>query len=666
MKFAELLSKSGRQHCLPVWLLAGLGLLVARDAFAAEYYVSPTGSDSNPGTEASPWGTVQKAANTAVAGDTVWFRGGTYSPTAGITFSKSGTSDTNRINYFAYQGEVPKIDFSNMNVSSTGYSMGITVSGSWLHFKGIEECCLKETTFANNGFDVSGSNDTFELLNMHNNMGNGIFMGTKTGGGNLILNCDSHDNYDPTTTQGDGQNADGFGVHYQTSGTTTIVRGCRSWWNSDDGYDLINQEVPVTVENSWAFGCGYSNYGTGRPADGNGNGFKMGSSKTGVRHLVQNNVAWGNKANGFYANHSAGGNTWYNNTSFQNGTQYDMLASSWDAAGNRTDGVTLTGTKVHIMRNNIGFPDKNVSMNGVDTQFNTWDLNITPAAKDFLSITDTTVGGTGQAIETSSLALGPRQADGSLPNVDFLKLAAGSAMIDKGTDVGLPFVGSAPDLGAYEYGASGAAGASGSGGATGMGGAVGSGGAAVAGGATGSGGRTIAGGATASGGAVANGGATPSGGAPATGGRTGSGGATGAGGATPSGGATATGGIEASGGRTGGSAAGGMVGTGGAVGTGGSVQSGGIVASGGAIGTGGVLASGGVARSGGAETGGSEASGGTQGAAGTGGATTSTTGATEPSAGGCSCRVGGSRSSGYSGLALLGLVMVARRLRRKR
>jgi len=60
----------------------------------------------------------------------------------------------------------------------------------------------------------------------------------------------------------------------------------------------------------------------------------MGSSKTGVRHLVQNNVAWGKQGpNGFYANHSAGGNTWYNNTSFQNGTQYDMLASSWDAAG---------------------------------------------------------------------------------------------------------------------------------------------------------------------------------------------------------------------------------------------------------------------------------------------------------------------------------------------
>ena len=43
-------------------------------------------------------------------------------------------------------------------------------------------------------------------------------------------------------------------------------------------------------------------------------------------------------------------------------------------------------------------------------------------------------------------------ADGSLPNVDFLKLKEGSRAIDKGEDVGLPFEGSAPDLGAFEYG----------------------------------------------------------------------------------------------------------------------------------------------------------------------------------------------------------------------
>jgi hypothetical protein len=98
--------------------------------------------------------------------------------------------------------------------------------------------------------------------------------------------------------------------------------------------------------------------------------------------------------------------------------------------------ITLTGTKVHIMRNNIGFPNRNSNMTGVDTQFNSWDLGITPAASDFASISDTG-------------CTGPRQADGSMPAAcTFMHLTAGSRMIDKGTNVGLPYVGAAPDLGA--------------------------------------------------------------------------------------------------------------------------------------------------------------------------------------------------------------------------
>ncbi|MBN1309005.1 MAG: hypothetical protein JXA18_13865, partial [Chitinispirillaceae bacterium] len=46
---------------------------------------------------------------------------------------------------------------------------------------------------------------------------------------------------------------------------------------------------------------------------------------------------------------------------------------------------------------------------------------------------------------------GPRKADGSLPDVKFMHLSANSKLIDKGKDVGLPFTGSAPDLGAFEY-----------------------------------------------------------------------------------------------------------------------------------------------------------------------------------------------------------------------
>src|SRR6185312_5017012 len=517
--------------------VALIGPVAVGTARATDYYVATTGSDSNAGTMDAPWATLQKGASTAVAGDTVWIRGGTYAVTtpansgAGINFSKSGTSSAN-INYFAYQGEVPVFDFTNLQISTTGYTMGFVVSGSYLHFKGLEICCVPMNMYSNNGISVNtpAANDTFELLNMHHNSGNGIFVGNKSGGGHLILNCDAHDNYDATSNQGQGQNADGFGVHYQTTGGTTIIRGCRSWWNSDDGYDLINQEVPVTVENSWAMMNGYAMYGTFNPADGNGNGFKMGSSKTGIRHLVQNNVAWKNKANGFYANHSTGGNTWYNNTSFMNGSQYNMLASSFDASGNVVMTVTLSGALAHIMRNNIGYPNNNQNMTGVDTMFNSWDLGITPASSDFASTSDPSVSMTGMQLEGMG-ALGPRQADGSLPNVDFLHLSAGSRMIDKGTDVGLPYLGTAPDLGAYEYGATSTGGASGTGGTPGPGGSSGANGTGGArtGGTGGTGGATAASGGgsgtSATGGAPGAGGTvSATGGAGGTSGETASGG----------------------------------------------------------------------------------------------------------------------------------------------
>jgi MYXO-CTERM domain-containing protein len=650
MKSSKCPSKNGQQRSPLFWLVAGLGFFAARDAFAAEYYVATTGSDSNPGTKDSPFATLTKGAGAAGAGDTVYIRGGTYNPSGGFTFSKSGTSDTNRIKYWAYPGEVPVFDFSK----ASGHPNGFSVTGSWLHFKGIEICNLTEDTSAINAIVISNaSNDIMELMNTHHNAGSGIFI-SHGSGGHLFLNCDSHDNYDPTSAQGDGQNADGFGVHYQAAGdgTSTTIRGCRSWWNSDDGYDFINQEFPVTIENSWAFGSGFANYGTTRPADGNGNGFKIGSSKTGIRHLVQNNVAWGCKASGFYANHSSGGNTWYNNTSFQNGTQFNMLASTWSApngGGTRTDGVTLSGDKAHIMRNNIAFPNKNeyVDGYGVDTQFNTWDLNITPAAKDFLSIADASVSGTGAAIETTSIALGPRQADGSLPNVDFMKLAAGSQMIDKGKDVGLPFVGAAPDLGAYEFGATGAAGASGSGGVTATGGA------------------TATAGTPGSGGVVGTGGATGAGGKISTGGSTSAGGATKTGGAPASGGTLASGGTTVMGGRPGTGGTSSVVASGGAVSSGGAtVGSGGvIVETGGAVATGGVMETGGSPETGGNSNPGPAATGGTVAAA---GGTSAGTTAQDTASSGCSCRLAGTETAGRPGFALLALLMFALRLRKRR
>ena len=53
-------------------------LPVAGPSWAAEYYVSPSGSDSNPGTEAAPFATPNRALREAASGDVVILRQGTY------------------------------------------------------------------------------------------------------------------------------------------------------------------------------------------------------------------------------------------------------------------------------------------------------------------------------------------------------------------------------------------------------------------------------------------------------------------------------------------------------------------------------------------------------------------------------------------------------------
>ena len=439
--------KNNSRHIAPIsaGAILAICMALAQVASAKTWYVSPTGNDANPGTLASPFASLQKGHDMTNPGDTVFIRGGTYRPTkpavdlGGIAISRSGKPGK-PIRFLAYEGERPVFDFSKLAINTSGgYTHGFYVTGSHLHFRGFEISNVPMNTKSNTGMTVrNAARDTFELLDFHHNKGSGLFISAGTGG-HLVLNCDAHDNYDPTSHQGDGQNADGFGVHYQTSGDTTKFLGCRAWWNSDDGWDFISQEYPVLLADSWAYGNGYANSGTTKPADGNGNGFKAGSSKTGIRHTIRNCVAWKNRAAGFYANHSSGGNTWINNTSWQNGTAFNMLASTWDAAGNRTDGVILKGSKVHILRNNIGYPNKNTNMTGVDSKNNTWDLGIVPKDSDFLGVDD--VG-----------FRGARAKDGGLPDLPFLKLRSGSALIDKGVGFGLPFQGKAPDLGAYEYG----------------------------------------------------------------------------------------------------------------------------------------------------------------------------------------------------------------------
>lgn len=80
------------------------------------FYISPNGSDANPGTLALPWKTIAHAVSSAIAGDNIYIRAGTYSEALKPVHSgKPGSYVT----FSAYPGEKPVLDASKVT-NATG------------------------------------------------------------------------------------------------------------------------------------------------------------------------------------------------------------------------------------------------------------------------------------------------------------------------------------------------------------------------------------------------------------------------------------------------------------------------------------------------------------------------------------------------------------------
>lgn len=90
-------------------------LLFTLSLHATNRYVSTTGSDANPGTFALPWATIQHAANTALPGDTVFIRGGTYAQQ--VWMNVSGTAG-NWIVFQNYPSETAILDGGSTNTQT--------------------------------------------------------------------------------------------------------------------------------------------------------------------------------------------------------------------------------------------------------------------------------------------------------------------------------------------------------------------------------------------------------------------------------------------------------------------------------------------------------------------------------------------------------------------
>jgi len=139
----------------------------------AVYYVNgSTGNDANPGTSSAPWRTIQKAANTLRAGETVIVNGGTYNERVVV----SGSGSSGNLITFQAQGTV--------------VTKGFQVQANYVKVDSFEigNIAYVHHTSRNTGSGVyiSGSNNQITNNYVHNTPAAGIYLNSSGTSNNLV------------------------------------------------------------------------------------------------------------------------------------------------------------------------------------------------------------------------------------------------------------------------------------------------------------------------------------------------------------------------------------------------------------------------------------------------------------------------------------------------
>lgn len=255
---------------------AAVPALVA--AQEADLYVSPGGSDSNPGSAALPFRTIGRAASRAVAGSTVHVAPGTY--IGNIETRSAGTAEA-RIRYEAVVAGAARLVGQGQNTVWTNYGDYVDIAG----------------------FDISGSG-RIGILNMGSHTlieGNHVHHLTLSGGctGNGGAGIDNG-NYA-------GRDGDIVGNIVHDIGSPGACNGVHGIYSSNQGGHIVNNLVyrasafgihlwhaatHVTVANNTVFANGSASMGGGIVL-GNGD-----SPRGGILNhsKVINNIVYDNPA----------------------------------------------------------------------------------------------------------------------------------------------------------------------------------------------------------------------------------------------------------------------------------------------------------------------------------------------------------------------------------
>ncbi|MFC3798244.1 Ig-like domain-containing protein [Cohnella sp. GCM10012308] len=303
---------------LCIALLAGVWYWGPSTAYAAtDYYVSPAGSNSNPGTQAQPFLTILKASQTAAPGSTIHVAPGTYE--GGFRTSASGT-ETARIRYVSEvkwgARIVPPVD----NPSKVVWDN----QGSYVDIEGFEIDGNGTATL--NGILTEGSFTAVRGNHVHD-IASAVPCTSQGGAG---INTDYYYYGVGTEISGNVVHNIGFagcsyiqGIYVSTSGTVSdnlvyqIGGAAVHLWHDANTVTISNN----TLFSSW-FGIvvgGGDYYHTQGPAD---------------QIHVSNNIVYDNTYGISEQGSTGPGNTYTNNLVYQNAT-YNLSLQN---------GLTDTGT----------------------------------------------------------------------------------------------------------------------------------------------------------------------------------------------------------------------------------------------------------------------------------------------------------------------------------
>jgi hypothetical protein len=131
------------------------------------YYVSTSGLDTNAGSLSAPWRTIQHAANSVHAGDTVQVRAGTYNEI--VTMATSGNATSGYITFQNYPGEAPIVDGTGLVAGGQTGLFSLEGTFNYIVIQGFEIRNFSSSTRGKVpvGIDFEGAGSNIEILGNH-------------------------------------------------------------------------------------------------------------------------------------------------------------------------------------------------------------------------------------------------------------------------------------------------------------------------------------------------------------------------------------------------------------------------------------------------------------------------------------------------------------------